>query len=83
MPGVFYRSPSPTEPSYVEEGDEIEEGQTLGLLEAMKTFNEIESPCYGIVQKILIGNEKEVTQNQVIIINLTGFFFAIVNFLDK
>lgn len=43
MVGVFYRCPSPDSPPYVEVGDEVELGQTIGLIEAMKVFSEV--PC--------------------------------------
>ena len=49
MVGVFYRSPSPDAPSFVEVGDEVEVGQTVGLIEAMKVFSEILSEVAGVV----------------------------------
>ncbi len=54
--GVFYRSPSPDLPAYVKEGDTIEEGQVIGLIEAMKTFNEITSPMAGRIHQITATN---------------------------
>ena len=42
MAGTFYRSPAPGEPSFVKEGDRVEKGQTVGIIEAMKLMNEIE-----------------------------------------
>ena len=52
MVGVFYRSPSPADPPFVEVGDRVESGQTIGLVEAMKVFNEITAESGGIVAKI-------------------------------
>ena len=52
MVGVFYRSPSPSDPSFVEVGDRVEVGQTVGLVEAMKVFNEIVSEVEGVVVAI-------------------------------
>ncbi|RYX82375.1 acetyl-CoA carboxylase biotin carboxyl carrier protein [bacterium] len=52
MVGVFYRSPSPADPPFVEVGDRVEVGQTIGLVEAMKVFNEITAESGGIVAKI-------------------------------
>jgi acetyl-CoA carboxylase biotin carboxyl carrier protein len=52
MVGVFYRSPSPADPPFVEVGDRVEAGQTIGLVEAMKVFNEITAESGGIVAKI-------------------------------
>lgn len=53
MVGIFYRAPSPSDPNFVEAGDHIEIGQTLGLVETMKVFNEITSEVEGTVTKIL------------------------------
>lgn len=41
MSGRFYRSPSPDEPTFVQDGDEVSTGATIGLLEVMKTFNRL------------------------------------------
>ena len=41
MSGRFYSRPSPTEPPFVNAGDTVEHGQTVGLLEVMKTFNRL------------------------------------------
>lgn len=52
MIGVFYRAPAPGEPNFVEIGDSVEAGQTIGLVEAMKVFNEIAAESGGVVAKI-------------------------------
>ncbi len=52
MVGVFYRSPSPNDPAFVEIGDRVEVGQTVGLVEAMKVFNEIVSEVEGVIVAI-------------------------------
>ena len=52
MVGVFYRAPSPSDPNFVEVGDRVERGQTIGLVEAMKSFNEIVAESAGVVAKI-------------------------------
>ena len=52
MMGVFYTSPSPGNPPFVNEGDTVTAGQVVGLIEAMKVFNEITSPTSGTVTKI-------------------------------
>lgn len=64
MSGIFYRSPSPDAPPYVEEGDKVERGQVVGLIEAMKIFNEIESPVNGVVVRILVDNQQQVEADQ-------------------
>lgn len=62
MSGIFYRRPSPTEPPFVEEGDFVAEGQVIGLIEAMKVFNEIESPLAGILLKFCVEEGKMVRE---------------------
>ena len=52
MVGVFYRAPSPADPNFVEVGDRVERGQTIGLIEAMKVFNEITAESGGVVAEI-------------------------------
>ena len=56
MVGVFYHSPSPGEPNFVQVGDRVERGQTIGLIEAMKVFNEITAESSGLVVEIPAGN---------------------------
>ena len=53
MVGVFYRAPSPADPNFVEIGDRVERGQTIGLVEAMKVFNEIIAEAAGVVAEIV------------------------------
>jgi len=52
FPGVFYRRTAPGQPSLVSIGDMVEEGQTLGMLEAMKLFNRIQADMAGRVVEI-------------------------------
>ena len=54
--GTFYRAPSPDAAPFVQEGDHVEDGQTLGLVEAMKTFNPIEADCAGRLKSILVAD---------------------------
>jgi len=65
MTGMFYRGPSPSEPPYVQEDDVIQEGQIIGLIEAMKVFNEVPSPITGIVKKITAQNATLVQAGEV------------------
>ena len=51
--GVFYASPSPTEPAYVNVGDHVSAGQVVGLVEAMKVFNEVLSVHAGSVVSVV------------------------------
>ena len=54
--GTFYRKPSPDKPNFVEVGSEINTGDVVCVIEAMKLFNEIESEISGKVVKILVDN---------------------------
>tara|TARA_B100001989_G_scaffold97001_1_gene67681 strand:+ start:1382 stop:1870 length:489 start_codon:yes stop_codon:yes gene_type:complete len=62
--GTFYRKPSPDKDSFVNVGDEISEGQTLCVIEAMKLFNEIESDVSGKIVKILVDDASPVEFDQ-------------------
>lgn len=61
---TFYRSPAPTEPSFVEVGDHVEPGQTLCILEMMKMMNELTADIAGIVREILVENGATVQYGQ-------------------
>ncbi len=52
MMGIFYGSPSPSAPAFVKEGDTVTAGQVVGLIEAMKVFNELHATVSGIVRKV-------------------------------
>lgn len=60
MVGTFYRAPAPDAEPYVSEGDVVEVGQPLCIIEAMKLMNEIESEVRGRIVKILVENEEPV-----------------------
>ena len=62
--GTFYRKPSPDKDNFVEVGDQISEGQTLCVIEAMKLFNEIESDVSGKIVKILVDDSSPVEFDQ-------------------
>jgi acetyl-CoA carboxylase biotin carboxyl carrier protein len=64
MPGTFYKSPSPDDASFVNEGDSVNKGDTLCIIEAMKIMNEIEAEENGIIQKILVEDGHAVEFNQ-------------------
>ena len=64
MPGTFYKSPSPDDASFVNEGDSVNKGDTLCIIEAMKIMNEIEAEENGIIQKILVENGHPIEFNQ-------------------
>lgn len=56
MVGTFYRSSSPEEPPFVEPGSLVEEGMTVGLIEAMKVFTAVTARERGIVSEVLVSN---------------------------
>ena len=64
MVGTFYRASSPTADPYVREGDVVKEGQIVGIIEAMKLMNEIESKVAGRVAKVLVENGQAVEYGQ-------------------
>ncbi len=64
MVGTFYRASSPDSPPYVEDGDDIEKGKIVCIIEAMKLFNEIESDISGKIAKILVENGSPVEFGQ-------------------
>jgi len=60
MVGTAYLSPEPGAAAYVKVGDAVREGQTLLIIEAMKTMNQIPSPRAGVVKRILIEDRQPV-----------------------
>lgn len=67
LPGTFYRRPDPTTDLYVSEGDHVEAGDVVGLVEIMKNFHEIRSEEAGVVERFLADNEDLVEAGQDII----------------
>lgn len=53
MTGIFYNAPSPNAPAFVKEGEPVTAGQVVGLIEAMKVFNEIMATTSGTVIRIM------------------------------
>lgn len=54
--GIFYSSPNPGSPNFVKIGEPVEAGQVIGLIEAMKVFNEITATMSGIVRQVVVEN---------------------------
>ncbi len=67
LTGIFYASPSPTAPPYVTAGQHVSVGQVIGLIEAMKLFNEIKSDVAGRVVKVVAESGKLVKTKQPLI----------------
>ena len=68
MVGVAYLSPEPGSPVFVAVGDQVTAGQTVLLIEAMKTFNQIKAPKAGTVSRILVDNSAPVEFGEVLMI---------------
>lgn len=64
MVGTFYRSPSPTSPSFVEVGQTVKVGDVLCIIEAMKMMNQIEADKAGTIEAILVDNGEPVEFEQ-------------------
>ena len=64
MIGTFYRSSSPDKPPFVSIGDEVTQGKTVCIIEAMKLFNEIESEVSGTIVKVLAEDASPVEYDQ-------------------
>ncbi len=68
MVGTYYSASSPTQAPFVAQGDTIEPGQTVGIIEAMKMMNEIEADFGGSVTRILVENAQPVEYGQPLMI---------------
>ena len=60
MVGTVYLSPSPEEPTFIQVGKKLKKGDTILIIEAMKTMNQIPSTVEGTVKEILVNNESPV-----------------------
>lgn len=67
MVGTFYRSPSPSSPSFVEVGTHVKVGDVVCIVEAMKMMNQIESDYAGLVEAILVEDGEPVEFDQALI----------------
>jgi acetyl-CoA carboxylase biotin carboxyl carrier protein len=66
MVGTFYRAPAPGADPYVRDGDKVEKGTVLCIIEAMKLMNEIEAEVSGTVHSILVENAQPVEYGQAL-----------------
>jgi acetyl-CoA carboxylase biotin carboxyl carrier protein len=65
--GTFYRAPEPGAPPFVQEGDVVDEGQTVAIVEAMKLMNQVKADQGGRVAEIAVGDGEWVEFEQVLI----------------
>ncbi|GAA4833335.1 acetyl-CoA carboxylase [Saccharopolyspora rosea] len=67
MPGVLYHRSSPDAEPYVTEGAAVVAGQTIALIEVMKTFNEVKADAAGTVARFLVDDGEEVSAGEDIV----------------
>jgi acetyl-CoA carboxylase biotin carboxyl carrier protein len=68
MVGTVYVAPDPNSKPFVTVGDEVREGQTVLIIEAMKTMNPIPAPKAGRISRILVDNAQPVEYDEVLMI---------------
>ena len=66
LPGTFYRKPTPDAPPFKADGDAVATGDTIGLVEVMKSFHEIQAQFGGKIVRFLIDNEEPIMAGQPI-----------------
>jgi len=68
MVGIAYLSPEPSAAPFVSEGQQVSAGQTIMLIEAMKTFNQIKAPRSGTLTRLLVSSGAPVEFGEVLAI---------------
>ena len=68
MVGTVYSAPEPGAPPFISVGDNVHEGQTLLIIEAMKVMNPLASPCSGKVTRILVANGDPVEYGEPLVV---------------
>ncbi len=66
MVGTIYMSPAPGEPPFVHTGETVAEGQTILMVEAMKTFNEIAAPRSGTLSRVIVEDGQPVEFGEIL-----------------
>ena len=66
VPGTFYRKPAPDQPEFVENGGSVAAGDTIGLVEVMKTFHQIKAEEAGNNLQFKVDNEEPVMAGAVL-----------------
>jgi len=67
LPGTFYRKAAPDKPPFKAEGDRVAIGETIGLIEVMKSFIEVQADVAGKIVKFVIENEDPVMAGQPLV----------------
>lgn len=66
IPGIFYRRPAPDQPPFKNEGDAVAVGDTLGLIEVMKTFTPVVAEEAGRLVRFVVDNEEPIMAGQAL-----------------
>ncbi|QFT60820.1 Biotin carboxyl carrier protein of acetyl-CoA carboxylase (plasmid) [Sulfitobacter sp. THAF37] len=66
VPGTFYHKPSPEDPPFKSEGDKVATGETIGLVEVMKSFIEVQAEADGTFGGYAVENEAAVSAGDVL-----------------
>jgi acetyl-CoA carboxylase biotin carboxyl carrier protein len=64
LPGTFYRRPDPDADPFVDEGDSVQAGDVVGLVEIMKSFHDVKADGSGVVERFLVESEDTVEAGQ-------------------
>ena len=64
LPGIFYRSPSPDQPNFKKVGDAVAIGDVIGLIEVMKSFNEVQADQAGTLTAFIAEDQEPVMAGQ-------------------
>ncbi|MBB5156754.1 acetyl-CoA carboxylase [Saccharopolyspora phatthalungensis] len=67
QPGVFYRGPSPEADPYVREGGHVDVGQTIAVIEAVKTYSPVKAETSGTITRFLLDDGTEVAPGQDVV----------------
>ena len=68
MVGTYYSAPSPDSLPFVKEGEKVQEGDTLCIIEAMKLMNDIKAPISGVVKKVYVKDGTTIKKSDVLMI---------------
>ena len=78
LPGTFYRKPAPDKPAFKSEGETVEVGEVIGLIEVMKSFIEVHADISGKIVKFLVDSEEPVMAGQARRGDVNGFLRLLI-----